>query len=93
MAILAFADDDPGYRGWVRDHQAGFVLNATQTQGAGRLELHRTTCHTVSDIPAPESRWTSQPTKLCSDSCGELIRWARETTGGAPCLCRFCTPS
>jgi len=93
MAILAFTDDDPGYLGWLRDHQGGFVLNATRTPGAGYLKLHRTTCHTISGTPASGSRWTSQYSKLCSEDRGELIRWARETTGGLTDPCPFCNPS
>jgi hypothetical protein len=84
-----FVDDDEGYGAWLRAHPAGYVVNADRTPNASYLRLHRSTCRTISGVPASGRAWTVTSSKVCGSS-DELEGWAAGTVGGELSPCPAC---
>ena len=89
--IIEFLHDDSGYLAWVRDHTNGYVLNCDPKPVPSYLMLHRATCWTITGEPSSGRSWTSAYQKVCSDSRGELDRWAAQV--GALTPCETCQPA
>ena len=88
-----FVDDDAGYRRWLGGHPSGFVVNSFRTPTPAYMMLHRSTCVTISGVPARGSRWTTGDyIKVCAERRADLERWARERAGGTLTPCGLCQP-
>ena len=66
-----FHDDDGGYKQWIEDHVAGYVLNLRP--GARSPMLHSARCGHL--YPPTYGRLTRVP-KLCDDDRQVLESWA-----------------
>jgi len=88
--IIEFVNDDGGYLAWLRDHPTGYVLNCEPNRKPTYLMLHRARCWTISGEPSSGRSWTSIYQKVCSDSRGELDRWATQV--GQVSACGICVP-
>ncbi len=84
-----FVDDDNGYIRWLAGHPDGFVLNTERTPKASYLMLHRSTCHSISQLSGRATQWTGPYIKHCGDR-GELETVARHQFGGEPSPCGHC---
>ncbi len=82
-------DDDERYVAWLRAHPEGYVVNADRPPNASYLRLHRSTCRTISGVPASGRAWTVTSTKVCGTR-DELEGWAEATTGGEVSRCPTC---
>jgi hypothetical protein len=89
--IIEFLHDDGGYLAWLRDHPNGYVLNCEPNPKPSYLMLHRATCGTITGAPSSGGSWTVAYQKVCSDSHGELDRWAAQVGPLTPC--GICQPS
>ena len=86
----SFVDNDTGYLQWLAAHPDGFVMNAARNPTPAYLVLHRTSCHTISGIPARGSRWTTGDyIKICGRR-RELEEFARRNVGGEASTCGLC---
>lgn len=74
--MQTFVDDDEGYVAWLRAHPESYVVNADRPPNASYVRLHRSTCRTVSGVPASGRAWTVTSTKVCGtrDELGGLGR-------------------
>jgi hypothetical protein len=81
--VVVFKDDDPGYEEWLREHHAGYVVNALRNPTAGYLKLHRAACSFISNSNRRGAGWTTGSyIKACSHRREDLARWACRQTGG-----------
>ena len=70
MAVVVFADDDPGVLRWLEEHPDGYVLNCYKT---GRV--HSARCKSYRSAGP---RMTHTRTKACSTSQRELYEYAEQ---------------
>jgi len=88
--VESFVDNDTGYLQWLAAHPDGFVMNAARNPTPAYLVLHRTSCHTISGIPARGSRWTTGDyIKICGRR-RELEEFARRKVDGEAGTCGLC---
>lgn len=89
--MRVFANDDTGYRSWVAENRAGYVLNSYSHPNRNYLKLHRATCGTITS--ASRTHYTSRDyIKVCAMDIESLAAWAREETDAGPCPCDQCKP-
>ena len=88
--LVAFVDDDDGYRAWLAANPAGYVLNSTRSPHRDYLMLHPASCRHISG--APELNWTRQYVKICTPTAAVLDAWAASAVGGEAVRCAFCQP-
>ena len=90
---LVIKDDDRAYLGWLARHPTGFVVNAFRTPRPEYLILHRSSCGTITGVPARGNRWTTGDfLKVCSEDRADLERWAQNQVAGALHPCGLCRP-
>ena len=91
--IKTFVNDDEGYLQWLRQNEAGFVVNCGRKPNPGYLMLHRATCGTIMNPTRGPGNWTtSDYIKICSSDKTELRRWAEKEVGGQLQPCQVCKP-
>ena len=91
--ITTFVDDDEGYLEWLRQNEAGFVINCDRKPQPGYLMLHRVTCGTIMNPTRGPGNWTTSGyIKICSLDKAKLKKWAQKEVGGELQNCQTCKP-
>ncbi len=89
--MLKFEDNDAGYIAWRDSHQHGFIVNCARTPKADYLVLHRAACPSITNLRSENESWTGHGyIKVCSDSVGDLMRWAKAEVDAAAELFMTC---
>lgn len=84
---------DADYQSWLTSHPTSLVVNTYRMPSPSYLMLHRSTCRTISGVPARGSRWTGGDYgKFGAEDRADLERWARDKIGGTVTPCSRCRP-
>ncbi|HCF99304.1 MAG TPA: hypothetical protein DEV93_02025 [Chloroflexi bacterium] len=75
-----FKNQDEEFRGWVREHPDGLVVNVPS------LMLHNTDCDHISDLMTKSAKACAQGANARS----ELQRWAQQAKGKRLLNCESC---
>ena len=86
--MKTFANDDGGYRTWLRGNGEGFVVNAHKNPKPDYVILHRTSCWTINRDEKNYTHGIYQ--KTCAPGRSELSKWSIELTGQELTECGIC---